>query len=258
MSRGIKRIFLGFGLSNYFMLTTAGNHRSKRIIQVFVVAIGITATLAMYKSIQSVPDKNTALEAAREELKRGLVILAPNDLTAPIGEQLVAGDEFNRQLQASVTDVSSGGRGGELYALVRQFVHKSDVLAKHVMSAREYDGGYNIFAGHRYDSGWDESIEWCLRLRYAPGQESAFAYGLWKLGRDPFIKKLGLPYLINTPITLENSLQYIDPKLWQGVLIPMTTYWHGEGEYKLHAPHRVWYIEWASNICDAARASVQH
>jgi hypothetical protein len=235
-------------------------YRSNRILQFFVAIIGIAATLAMYKSIKSTePFEDKALEMALEEKQRGLIAFAWSDLSSPIGVPLAPGDEFYRQLSAGVSssDEAAGvliGRG--IYNAASQFVHKSDVLAKRITHVGEHEGGYNIFAGpgnHRYGASWFENIEWCIRLRYAPGQENAFDYSIWELSGEAFATELGLPRRM-----YDDKYKYTDPKPWQGLLIPISTQWSGSEKYKLQTPHhRIWQIEPHSSICGVAPSSMQ-
>lgn len=206
------------------------------------------------------PQNNpTTLAEAKAEKNRGLVILAPNVDPGVDPPRLGPGDAFYRQLNGGISR-SPGDEGGatHLQGIASKLVRKPDVLAMQVTYLNESNGFYNVFAGSRMGPFWQESIDWCIRLRYEPGQEGWFAYSIWQLGQEPFADLFGVPPTDpQQPVSPENAIAVVDPARWQNLLLPINTMWQGEGKYNGRAGIRTWTIKPESPICDTARAEAK-
>ncbi|TDR41539.1 hypothetical protein DFR29_11021 [Tahibacter aquaticus] len=252
-----------------------------RVALMFALALGIPlAVIVLLKSMTAVGDGSgwlreqltqpakprlqnnpTTLAQAKAEQKRGLVVLAPNVDPAGATPRLGPGDAFYRQLSGGVVadpgDVGSGG-GVYLQGIASKLVRKPDVLAMQVTYLRESSGSYNLFAGSKMGPFWQESIDWCIRLRYEPGQEGWFAYSIWRLGQEPFADLFGVPLThAEQQVSPDNALTVVDPARWQNLLLPINTMWQGEGKYDGKASLRKWTIKPESTICDTARAEAK-
>lgn len=197
------------------------------------------------------------LAGARAQLNEGLIIVAPNmPSDARPRSALEPGDEFYRQLQAGIRadpGTFAAGAGEQIHAQMRRFVRQGDVLARQLVSVSEFGSNWALFTAPAV-AGWKEQIDWCIRLRYEPGEEDAFAYGLWRLDREPSGDSLDLPHLDDSVVvTPENGASLIDPRPWQDLLIPLRTQWAGVGPYGARVTMRDWQILPESGVCDAAR-----
>jgi len=90
--------------------------------------------------------RQSALEAAQAEQRLGVMVLAANTPTTagPVASTLTSGDAFFSEISAGIAspnEVSGSRIGRTLHDAATKFVRKSDVLAKHVISAKGHGGG---------------------------------------------------------------------------------------------------------------------
>lgn len=254
------------------MSQPSANISATRFLQLVAVALAIplgvwallgASTGFFYSSDSTDEDMRAAQEsgtreqfAALKKLQRqGLVQVTAENADTGAGVPLQSGDEFYRQQRLGVgpSDGQGNSAGAGLVHAVSRFVRRGDVLEREVTGLDESGKGWNIFVGS-YGPAWFETTQWCLRLHYLPGEEDSFAYGLWQLRGEIFGDRLGLPELDRElPVTLQNASEFIDPRPWQDLLLPLKVSYSGEGQYTLTPRTRTWQIEMESPICALSR-----
>jgi hypothetical protein len=218
----------------------------KRILQLIgrllIIALSVWLVVMVYLHFA----RQAALNQAEAEQ------VGPPPLPA---DALSPKDDFYRMIQGGIQANDAGNSasmrlmaGGALHQAFRFYVKKEDVIARTKATIQEGSWSFNPFAGGFGGPYWNETIEWCIRLRMPPGEEKMYAYVLGQLSNVGFSESIGLARLPdNVYLTPENALSYIKLDDKKELLIPIRTIWVGESAKKVSI--REWYIHPESKIC---------
>jgi hypothetical protein len=180
--------------------------------------------------------------------------LQPNVLDP---EAIGPNDSFYRVLNSGIPNAQDRSETiysdlfeGSLYEVVKEYVKKDDVVAQSETQIRKGSWRFNMFASDKLTGQyWIEDTDWCIRLKFKPGQEEQFAYSLMRLAGLGHSDLLGLPKLRRGDnFTHKSAMASIKPQDKNGMLIPIHTNLEGKSAAKI--TNVQWYISPDSKICD--------
>jgi hypothetical protein len=166
-------------------------------------------------------------------------------------------DSFYRVLNSGIPNAQDMSESkfsdlseGSLYEVVKEYVKKEDVVAQSETQIRKGSGRFNMFSSDKFTGKyWIEDTDWCIRLKFKPGQEEQFAYSLMRLAGLGHSDLLGLPKLRRGEnFTRKSAMTAIKPEDKNGMLIPIHT--NLEGKSATEITNVQWYISPDSKICD--------
>jgi hypothetical protein len=219
----------------------------KRILQLIGMLIVFALSAWLVLKVYSHFARQAAINQAEAE-QVGQPALPPNALSPK--------DDFYRMIQGGIQANDATGlssmqlmAGGALHQAFRLYVKKEDVIARTQATINKGSWSFNPFAGRAFGGPyWNETIEWCIRLRMPPGEEKMYAYILGQLSNVGFSESIGLARLPdNVRLTPDNALSYINLDDKKELLIPIRTMWAGESAKQVSI--REWYIWPEAKIC---------
>jgi hypothetical protein len=174
---------------------------------------------------------------------------------APPADALTPKDDFYRIMQGGIQpnfyQASEGDRlreGGALHDAFSRYVKRSDVMARTEGTINKGRWSFDLFAGGFNGPYWNETVDWCIRLRMPPGDEKMYAYTLAQLSGLVDSESIGLENLpTDLEFTPETALDHISIENKKELLIPIRTYWNGVSAKEVEI--REWHISPESGVC---------
>jgi hypothetical protein len=142
---------------------------------------------------------------------------------------------------------------GELVPILYTHIKKPDVVTRGRPKVESRDASWSLFGGH-LDGWWEQHIQWCVRIRFRAGRNSAdsewqFAQDLLNLAALDGAQSFNLPARIDHNLSPQEAHD-ITTRFGNGVLLAVESIRHGKSKRDIEGVN--WRLAPDSDICKAA------